>query len=143
MSGEHHAHAHPLRFAAPLIAVDDVTVTSSDGGLALRATKLIRADDPYMAAHFPSMTVFPGVFIIEAVRQAVLIALGAREPVPEIRQVRSVRFVAPLFAGDTLSLQASATRSEDGTSLTVDAECWRGDGVTAARVRLEMGVLDA
>jgi 3-hydroxyacyl-[acyl-carrier-protein] dehydratase len=134
---------HAPRFAAPLVAVDDVTVTTSDTGLALRATKLIRADDPYMAAHFPSMTVFPGVFIIEAVRQAVMIALGAQEPGPEIRQVRSARFVAPLFAGDTLSMQASATRSDDGGSLSVDAECWRGDGVTAARVRLEMGPLDA
>lgn len=136
-------HAHAPRFAAPLVAVDDVTVTASETGIALRATKLIRTDDPYMAAHFPSMTVFPGVFIIEAVRQAVLIALGAQDPEPEIRQVRSARFVAPLFAGDTLSMQASATRSEDGSTLSVDAECWRGDGVTAARVRLEMGVLDA
>jgi 3-hydroxyacyl-[acyl-carrier-protein] dehydratase len=131
-----------LPFGAPLAAVDEVAVASTEGGLRVRATKRINADDPYLAAHFPSMTVFPGVFIIEAVRQAVLVAIGCTEAtVPDIRLVRSARFVAPLFPGDMMSLETTVTRSDDGTALQVDALCWRSDGVTAARVRLEMGPL--
>jgi 3-hydroxyacyl-[acyl-carrier-protein] dehydratase len=133
-----------LPFGAPLVAVDEVTVASTEGGLRLWATKRIHADNPYLAAHFPSITVFPGVFIIEAVRQAVLLAIhGTEAAEPEIRLVRSARFLAPLFEGDTMSLETTVARGDDGTSLHVDAQCWRSDGVTAARIRLEMGPLGA
>lgn len=138
------AASSDLRLAAPLVAVDEVTVAKIEGGLRLRATKRVHADDPYLAAHFPSMTIFPGVFIIEAVRQAVLIAVrGSRAALPEVRLVRSARFVAPLFAGDTMAMEATVAGGGDRAVLHVDAACWRSDGVPVARVRLEMGPPDA
>jgi 3-hydroxyacyl-[acyl-carrier-protein] dehydratase len=152
------AASRELRFAAPLVAVDEVTAVPAGGELRLRATKLINANDPYMPAHFPSLTVFPGVFIIEAVRQAVVLAMGGARPAmggaepamggagpaaTEIRRVRSARFLAPIFAGDSMTLEAAVACDGGGSRLHVHARCWRGDGVTAAQVRLEMAPPDA
>jgi 3-hydroxymyristoyl/3-hydroxydecanoyl-(acyl carrier protein) dehydratase len=145
------AASRELRFAAPLVAVDEVTAVPAGGELRLRATKLINANDPYMPAHFPSLTVFPGVFIIEAVRQAVVLAMGGAQPpmgsaepaATEIRQVRSARFLAPIFAGDSMTLEAAVVRDDGGSRLHVHARCWRGDGVAAAQVRLDMAPPDA
>jgi 3-hydroxymyristoyl/3-hydroxydecanoyl-(acyl carrier protein) dehydratase len=131
-----------LAFAAPLVAVDEVTVVSGEDMLRLRATKRVTAGDPYMAAHFPSLTVFPGVFILEAVRQAVVLATGGADPSAlEVLQVRSARFLAPMLAGDLMTMEAAVGLSGEGR-YHVDATCWREDGVTAAKVRLELGPLD-
>ena len=127
-----------MPFAAPLVAVDHIGVTETAGGLAIHCTKRVDAGDPYLSAHFPSLTILPGVFVIEAVRQAVALAVGAPDGAPpEITEVRSARFLAPLLQGETMSLEVTVARREEG-GLQVDAHCRRGDGVTAARVRLEM-----
>ena len=129
-----------LRFAAPLLAVDEVRMARREGTLRLRATRRITAGDPYMAAHFPTLTVFPGVFIVEAARQAVVLSLGADGDGLEILEVRSARFLAPMLAGDLMTLEA-AVDERAGGRYHVNATCWRDDGVTAAKVRLEMGPL--
>jgi 3-hydroxymyristoyl/3-hydroxydecanoyl-(acyl carrier protein) dehydratase len=130
-----------LGFAAPLLAVDEVRVARREGTVRLCATKRVSASDPYMAAHFPTLTVFPGVFIVEAVRQAVVLAIGTEACGLEILQVRSARFLAPMLAGDLMTLEA-AVEERAGRRYHVDATCWRGDGVTAAKVRLDVGPFD-
>ena len=87
--------------------------------------------------------VFPGVFLIEAVRQAVLVAASELAgPGTDILEVGSARFLAPLLAGDSLALEALVCPDPEG-GLRVEAECRRGDGVRAAQVRLRMGVPEA
>jgi 3-hydroxyacyl-[acyl-carrier-protein] dehydratase len=130
-----------LGFAAPLLAVDEVRMARREGALRLRATKRITSGDPYMAAHFPTLTVFPGVFIVEAVRQAVVLSLGAVADGLEILRVRSARFLAPMLAGDLMTLEAALDERERGR-YHVNATCWRDDGVTTAKIRLEMGPFD-
>src|SRR5213078_4263306 len=120
-----------LPFPAPLRAVDDVRVGTADDRFVVRASKRIDARDPYMEGHFPSLVIYPGVFILETVRQAVALAVGG--PV-EIAGLRSVRFLAPLFGDDTLSVEATV-RPGSGAGLEVDARCHRGDGSLAARLR--------
>ena len=66
------------QYAAPLRAVDRVEVGTRDGTLTVLAGKDIRADDRYQAAHFPGNPIYPGVFVLETVRQAVIAALGER-----------------------------------------------------------------
>jgi 3-hydroxyacyl-[acyl-carrier-protein] dehydratase len=123
-------------FATPLLAVDDITVTRTDGSR-LCATKRIDTNDVHMRAHFPSLTIFPGVFIVESVRQAVALALPAfGAGAVDVSAVRSARFLAPLLAGDTMTLDVTVRARAE--TLEVRAECTRGDGVTAARLRLEL-----
>jgi 3-hydroxyacyl-[acyl-carrier-protein] dehydratase len=134
-------------FAAPLRAVDQVSVDRSDGTMRIVATKAVLATDPYMSGHFPGFTIFPGVFLIEALRQAVAAAFGAgTEPAapasrrPEIIELRSVRFLAPLLPGDVFTIDARVASKQDDGRFDVEARCFRADGVTAATLKLRFGI---
>lgn len=125
--------------AAPLCAVERVEIVQSADYLTLHATKAIDPLDPYMPGHFPGFTIFPGVFIIEAVNQAV--AIGLRESfglVATIDSVVSVRFLAPLLAGDRLALEISVGPISVHGPFNVDAVCRRRDGVVAARLKMRV-----
>jgi 3-hydroxyacyl-[acyl-carrier-protein] dehydratase len=127
-----------IHFAAPLVALDAIDVSGGEGLRRISATKRIDAGAPYLQGHFPNFAIFPGIFLIEAVRQAVAIALGeANGLLPEIRRLRSVRFLAPLLPGDSMSLEATMAQSTDGRTWAVEARCSRSDGVTAARLKLD------
>jgi len=128
---------NPL-FAAPLCALDEMQMTEDGGGLVINASKRIDASDPYIAAHFPGRTIYPGVFILETVRQAVAAALGERSGAyPDLTAVRSLRFVGAVHPGERLVVAATVgSPGPDGT-LDVDAGCRRADGSAVARVVLE------
>jgi 3-hydroxyacyl-[acyl-carrier-protein] dehydratase len=126
-----------VSFAAPLSAVDRVEVLRRDDGRAveLSADKTIDPDDPYMPAHFPGFTIYPGVFIVETVLQAVALAGGASDRhVPTLAGVRDLRFLAPLLGNDTLSCSVSITPAEPPEVHDVVAEVQRRDGRVAARM---------
>jgi 3-hydroxyacyl-[acyl-carrier-protein] dehydratase len=127
-------------FAAPLRALREVWAEGDGTGPALvRATVVVDSSDPYLAAHFPGFTVFPGVFAVEAVRQAVAAAAGAAGArVPDLSGVRSARFLAPLLAGDTVTVEARVSGAESSDSVAVVATCRRRDGVVAAELELEL-----
>jgi 3-hydroxyacyl-[acyl-carrier-protein] dehydratase len=128
-------------FAAPLSAVDRVEVLRRDDGRAveLSADKAIDPKDPYMPAHFPGFTIYPGVFIVETVLQAVALAGGASDHhVPTIASVRHLRFLAPLLRNDTLSCSVSITPVEPPELHDVVAQVRRGDGRVAARMDCEI-----
>jgi len=125
-------------FAVPLRAIDHLSVRGCDTTLTLLATKTVEPDDPYMAAHFPGFTIFPGVFILEGLRQGVITALGKRnKQLPEIRTVRSLHFSAPLLAGDQMTLEAVIEKGSGEHTFEVKASCRRRDGVTAAQLKVE------
>lgn len=88
-----------------------------------------------MAGHFPELTIYPGVFILESVSQAAAVALG--EPVCILR-VFSMRFTAPLFAKDVLIIDSSIEAPRVAGHWHVNARCWRADGTDVAAVRLEV-----
>ena len=132
-------------FAAPLRAVDLVSVGFSDGIMRVVATKTVVSTDPYLRGHFPGFTIFPGVFLIEALRQAVAAALDQPSPPelaqpagrrPDIVELRSARFLAALLPGDVFTIDARVGREDDDGRFDVEAQCFRGDGVTAARIKL-------
>jgi 3-hydroxyacyl-[acyl-carrier-protein] dehydratase len=127
-------------FAAPLRALREVWVEGDRSGPArVRATIVVDGSDPYLAAHFPGFTVFPGVFAVEAVKQAVAAAAGAAgSRLPDLSAVRSARFLAPLLAGDTLTVEARLSGGEGAEPLAVAATCRRQDGILAAELELEL-----
>ncbi|GAB3465335.1 3-hydroxyacyl-ACP dehydratase FabZ family protein [Actinophytocola sediminis] len=95
--------------ARPLSAVDDVLIGA---GGALSAVQTIRADNPYLAGHYPGRPIYPGVFVLESALQATRRLLGHHDLV--LAEVESVRFRTPLLPGDTLRLALSITPAEDG-----------------------------
>jgi 3-hydroxyacyl-[acyl-carrier-protein] dehydratase len=128
----------PHARAVPLVAVDDVEVRIEHERRVAHACKVVDDSDPYMAGHFPGFTIYPGVFVLETVVQAVAAALDV--PVA-LACVRSMRFTAPLMQGDRIELDAAVAHAADRGMLVVDAECRRGDGVVAARIRLDLSEL--
>lgn len=119
--------------AAPLAAVDAWRAEQVAGELAVSAKVRVRGEDPQLRGHFPGLAVFPGVFIVEAVCQAVMLAVPGS---PALCTLRSVRFLAPLLDGDQLTLDITASPALHG-GWSVAAVGTRTDGSVAARIRAE------
>ena len=136
-----------LAYAAPLIALDDLSVTRADGGLiTISAAKKVSAADPYLEGHFPGGAIYPGVFILESLRQALIAAVGsAGGPLPRVTRIRSLRFLTPLADGDQLRMEITVRTGPGhlpGTvpgrlSFLATARCARGDGTPAATLKVE------
>lgn len=126
-------------WASPVPSLDELSVCTNNGVLRVRATKRVSIDDPYMTAHFPGHTIFPGVFMIECARHAFRVAILESCGLScELGTVRSVRFLAPLTEGDVLTLQGTA--SCVGPRVEADADGWRSDAVRAVKLRLIFSV---
>jgi 3-hydroxyacyl-[acyl-carrier-protein] dehydratase len=120
--------------AVPLRAVDTVTAVETPDGWQVTAHLRVAADDPHTAAHFPGAPVFPGVFLIEAVTQAVA---GGTGLTGRVGAVHTARFTAPVVPGDVVRIDAAVTTT--GARSTVSATAVReADGAAVARVRLRL-----
>ncbi|MFB7513119.1 3-hydroxyacyl-ACP dehydratase FabZ family protein [Streptomyces sp. NPDC056144] len=89
-----------------------------------------------MTGHYPGFPIFPGVLLVDCVRQAAGLAAGG-----EVRLVSidRARFARPLFPGDELGLSLLVTTREDGR-LAVRARGVRADGELAADVSLTLAL---
>ncbi|WP_116051405.1 3-hydroxyacyl-ACP dehydratase FabZ family protein [Amycolatopsis palatopharyngis] len=123
--------------AAPLCAIDSWH-TARDGSVLKVTTRTrIRGEDPNLRGHFPGLAVFPGVFVIEALCQAMTVAIGQNDGRrPALRTLRSVRFLAPLLDGDDLTLVITVTPRSEG-EWDVAASGMRADGTISARLRAD------
>lgn len=126
--------------AAPIRAVDVWRSERTGDRITMSARVDVRGDDPNLLGHFPGLAVFPGVFVIEALCQAMALALPAAPPV--LRSLGSVRFLAPLLDGDTLHLEIEASQRQGG-GWDVIATGSRDDGTTSARIRAGFGLGEA
>jgi UDP-N-acetylglucosamine acyltransferase len=96
-------------------------VLELEPGVRAVGSKLVSANEPYFAGHFPGVPVVPGVLLCEALAQ-----LGAQVAGPEgalgLRGVHRARFRRPVVPGDALRLEVTAL--EEGPA-------WRFRGVVA------------
>ncbi len=122
-------------FATPLSIIDEIaTSVAPDETLTLTASTTIGENDAHLRAHFPGFAIFPGVFILEALRQAVAVALPGDTPnLVDIASVRSLRFLAPLRPGDHMRLKATL-RPLAGGGWLADARVFRDLDTLAARL---------
>jgi 3-hydroxyacyl-[acyl-carrier-protein] dehydratase len=129
--------------AAPLCAVDEWHASWEAEMLTVTARVGVRGEE--LGGHFPGLPIFPGVFVIEALSQAMAVVGGQVSAArPRLRSLRSARFLAPLFGGDELTLVITARRQDGGWDVTATGS--RADGTTAARIRADfdtVGVADA
>ncbi len=119
--------------AAPLPAVDSVDVRLAEGGFG--ATVRVRVDPahPTLRGHFPGLPIYPGVFVVETLCQAMTRILGPQGRRPSLRTVHSLRLTAALTGGDELTLDVAATETAGGWR--VKATGTRRDGAATGTVR--------
>lgn len=130
-----------LGYAAPLRAVDRIEVLSEGAETRFTLYKTVNPEDPYMAGHFPGLTLLPAVFVLEALRQAVTTLVGADEPL-NLLEVRSGRWLAPMRGGDEIRLDVTVACAGAGRR-RVTAQGYRQDGTPVAAVKATLGDREA
>jgi 3-hydroxyacyl-[acyl-carrier-protein] dehydratase len=138
-SGGDRSASGSISFAAPLGAIDSVETSTAEGRLRIHATKRFDSQSGYLAGHFPEFAVFPGVFIVESLLQAVAYALrDSIDRPPELLEVSSVRFFIPILLGDEFSLDTDIVNVEGG--FLAEALCSKGEVVCARlKARFQYG----
>ena len=96
----------------PFLLIDEV-IELVPGERAV-ARKHVREDEPYLAGHFPTRPVMPGVLIVEAMAQtgalAVLSELGNRGKLAYFAGIDDCRFKRVVGPGDELELRCELER---------------------------------
>lgn len=125
-----------IQAASPLKSLDLLDVVSRPEGVTVRAAVAVEPADSYLSGHFPNLTVYPGIFLIEALTHTVKFALKSSESAQlHLVEIRSVRFVAPLLSGDVASLEVKIFFGDE-SHFEARAVCTRRDGVIAARLKI-------
>ncbi len=116
----------------PFLLLDEVTVL--EPGSRVVARKHVRAEEWYLAGHFPGNPIMPGVLMVEALAQAGAVAVLS-EPQNKGR--------IALFAGIDAVRFKRVVRPGDLLELTCDVEAMRGPigrGKARATVNGELAV---
>ncbi len=97
-----------LPYRYPMLMVDRVLELTDTETV---AEKLVSANEPFFAGHFPDRPIMPGVLVLEAIAQTGLFGVLWREPDKRGRGValagvKSARFRRPVVPGDILRLSA-------------------------------------
>jgi 3-hydroxyacyl-[acyl-carrier-protein] dehydratase len=117
----------------PFLLIDEVL--ELDPGRKVVARKSVRADEWYLAGHFPGRPVMPGVLIVEAMAQtgavAVLSEVENRGKMALFAGIDNVRFKRIVEPGDELELTCELERVRG--PIGRGAATARVDGELAAR----------
>jgi 3-hydroxyacyl-[acyl-carrier-protein] dehydratase len=85
-------------------------------GKLIRAEKYLTLGEEYLADHFPTFPVMPGVLMLEAVLEAgawlVRVTEGFRHSVTVVREVKNVKFGTFMEPGRTLTITAEYLNSD-------------------------------
>ena len=102
----------PQRY--PFLLID--RIVEIDPWERLVAIKNISMNEPYFLGHFPGMPIMPGVLIIEAIAQAMLVLYKYRNTVTTLKKYEMVmgsvksRFLNSAYPGDQMVIEATAVK---------------------------------
>ncbi|MBO8162731.1 MAG: beta-hydroxyacyl-ACP dehydratase [Brevibacillus sp.] len=126
-----------LGYRKPWVLVDNVLTLKGNDRIV--AQKLITSSDYFLQGHFPQYSIYPGMLVIEGLKQSaeLLFALTAQAPPGRVR-IRSLtaRFAKPLEPGDTVTFDVMRLSGEEGLVLTGRAAV-AGEDVVRARFTME------
>lgn len=123
-------------YAMPLLAIDQV-LELHDGRI--HTVKAITGNEAYFQGHYPGNPIYPGVFTLEAIHQAV------RHYVSEhfvtckracLVQIQSLHLLSPLRPGDRLEVICQCTYIPEQEELHIKAECRTGETARVALAKL-------
>lgn len=106
------------KYATPLRAVDQVTQIHQSG---ISTTRALLENEDFFKGHFPGYHIFPGVFLIEAVHQAVLRYAETYWGTVTLSEIVSARFLSPVRPGDLLEIDCACGCLERGDELLATA----------------------
>lgn len=100
----------------PSLLLDGVLRGDAETVLAL---KLVGADEPFFAGHFPGRPLMPGALVVEAMAQACLVLYHFNFPVEGLLYLAKAkaRFLAPVGPGDRLEIEARRVKVLRGMGL--------------------------
>ena len=92
----------------PFLFVDEVT--QLELGVSITARRLLRAEEPHFAGHFPGRPLMPGVLVTEALAQTCGLLKGleldSADGVFYVLAADTVKYLSPAGPGDILCLLA-------------------------------------
>ena len=99
-------HRYPMLLVDRILEITDTETV---------AEKLVSANEPFFAGHFPERPIMPGVLVLEALAQTAAVGVLWNEPANRGRglalaAVRSARFRRPVVPGDILRLSTRVLR---------------------------------
>jgi 3-hydroxyacyl-[acyl-carrier-protein] dehydratase len=118
-----------LTHAVPLGALDRVIQMTGDR---IVTEKDVRLQEDYFRGHYRNFPVYPGVFMVEAVDQAIRL-FGLRNGMKLSLVEVKTRFLSPVGPGDILRCDCTIKAAGDGR-LRSTSTCY-SNGIKAAQVR--------
>jgi len=92
-------------------------IEAIEPGKRIVTTKCLSVAEEYLADHFPTFPVMPGVLMLEACAQAsaylVRLMTDWSAPLVVLRQARNVRYAAFVTPGDTLTIESTFLKQQD------------------------------
>ncbi len=105
-------------------------IDTCEPGKALRATKLLALGEEYLADHFPTCPVMPGVLMLQAVVEAASWlwrrTTNYQHPVVVLRDVKSVKYGTFMLPGRRMDVSVELLKQE------ADTATFKGKGVNDA-----------
>jgi 3-hydroxyacyl-[acyl-carrier-protein] dehydratase len=78
--------------------------------------KAVTSAEEYLADHFPSFPVLPGVMMLESLVQAARVLIADRHDAPwVVAEVRNVRYGNMVRPGEQLQVSVERTKSDEAT----------------------------